>query len=123
MLSSLIVDTDMCEGEAALVEFMVFIWLIVALLTAYIAWAKRRAWYLWLIAGLILGILALLAVIGMPTKVPSRRQLLRSGKMRECPSCRELIQPQASKCPNCQAEVVPLPLRTWWGRALPAPQP
>jgi hypothetical protein len=65
---SLIVDIDVCEGEAALVEFMVFIWLIVALLTAYIAWAKRRAWYLWLIAGLILGILALFAVIGMPTR-------------------------------------------------------
>ena len=31
-----------------------------------------------------------------------------SGSNRECPSCRKRVHPQATKCPYCQSELVPL---------------
>lgn len=99
-------------------EILAVFWLVITLLTAYIAGAKRRNWFLWLIFGAIFSLLALLAVIGMPTKQPSRRAQLESGKVRECPACRELIHAQASKCPHCQTASQPLPLRNWLGRVI-----
>ena len=99
-----------------MLEFLLVGWVAIALLTADIAGAKRRTWFLWLIAGMVFGIFGLLAVIGMPTKKPSRKQQLASGKMRECPACREVIHAQANKCPHCQTSVEPLPERTWFGR-------
>lgn len=84
-------------------------WLI-GLIPAFIAKNKGRNFALWWLYGSLLFIFALIHSLVMKSNQEVLEQeALRSGRMRECPHCVELIKREANVCRYCGRDVPPLP--------------
>ena len=98
-------------------------WLGVGGLAAYVANQKGYEFGSWLILGLLLGVFALIATIGLPNLIlenrdaeqdevedpaPLKRRRLKRSEAREmtweCPSCRSLSPTGAAICKDCGYE-------------------
>jgi hypothetical protein len=64
-----------------------------ALIPAFIARRKGQGFWLWFAFGLLLWIGAIIAVFFVKDKRP------------RCPECREVVHPEATRCPHCQSEI------------------
>lgn len=91
-------------------------WILCGLAAAFVANAKGRSGFGWLLLGLLFGPIALLAsAVASPDRTSRERRetraLLQSGKGRPCPACAEVIRAEASRCRYCNSDVDPLPPR------------
>lgn len=87
-------------------------WLFCGVIAAVIAEARRRSVIAWALLGFIFGPFAIILVAVLPTVTPTEHELLRTGNLKKCPDCAELVKAEANKCRYCGA-----PLRQ------PAPEP
>jgi hypothetical protein len=72
---------------------------------------KNRSNFGWLMAGFITGILALIAIAGMPVKEPLKRIAYLpedSGDFKLCPFCKEVVRREATKCRFCGSSMAAL---------------
>ncbi len=81
------------------------LWLIAMLVfgglpAAWLAATRGREPFLWMVIGLVLGPLAVL-LIGLAP-------LGTRGNYRRCPRCAEAIRSEASRCPHCAWDAMPL---------------
>lgn len=72
---------------------LIVLWLASAIFCAWLAEVKGRDGYLWILGGLLFGIVALIAIAGAPS-VPKRLE-------RQCPNCDEAISVNALVCHWC----------------------
>jgi len=80
-------------------------WLLCALVAGYTYSQKGRSYAAAFLLGILLGPIALvLAAITPKDEKPLERRALRSGKMRKCPACAELVQRDAKICRYCGHE-------------------
>ena len=80
-------------------------WLLCALAAGYIYSQKGRSYAAAFLLGVLLGPIALiLAAITPRDESALERKALRSGKIRKCPACAELVQREAKVCRYCGHE-------------------
>ncbi len=85
------------------------VWIICGLIAAAVYRSKGRSMLIAFVAGVLLGPIALLLALvsgksatGLAKQQEKNEvQLLKSGKMKQCPSCAELIKPDAKICKHC----------------------
>jgi hypothetical protein len=75
-------------------EFLLFVWVMIAIVCAVVASNKGRSGFGWLILGAVFGVFALI-VIACLSSVGDEDALKR------CPDCAEAVQPQARVCKHC----------------------
>ncbi len=66
---------------------------LVGLIPAVIAKRKGHSFLLWWIFG------GLLLIVALPLA------LYQKDRRPRCPECREIVQPEATRCPHCNAEI------------------
>ena len=80
-------------------------WLLCALAAGYIYSQKGRSYASAFLLGILLGPIALiLAAVTAKDEEGLERRALRSGKMRKCPQCAELVKYGARVCRYCGHE-------------------
>jgi hypothetical protein len=80
-------------------------WLLCALAAGYTYSQKGRSYVAAFLLGILLGPIALiLAVITPKDERALELRALRSGKMRKCPACAELVKGDANTCRYCGHE-------------------
>jgi hypothetical protein len=77
---------------------------LLGLIPAVIASRKGRSFALWWFFGAVIFI----AALPMAILMKSEDQQTQGSSLRKCPKCAEPIQPDASLCKHCRAEIVPL---------------
>ena len=85
------------ELPLALVQGVIFLWIIGAVLVGVLATRRARSGPAWL--GISLLVSPLIAMVALLTK--------SSGRVR-CEACAELIWPQAAVCPHCRTPREPV---------------
>ncbi|GGI82089.1 hypothetical protein GCM10007973_18150 [Polymorphobacter multimanifer] len=81
-------------------------WILLAALGLTIMLAKGRTSCGLIILILLIPIVGLVvAVVISPDPEREKAKALRKGDAVECPACFSLIDPRASVCPNCRAEI------------------
>lgn len=90
----------------------VILWLACGGIAASIYRNKGRSWAIGLIAGLLLGPIAvLLAAISGTDAAAKEQRELNSGSSQKCPHCAELIRSDAKVCRFCGRDVTVAALR------------
>lgn len=89
---------------------MFIIWFLCGLASPFVAASKGRSFVGWLILGLIFGPIALLLIaVAGKDEAKALKQQQRAGlqdrKLRQCPSCAEIIKVEAVKCRFCGDDV------------------
>lgn len=81
---------------------LLFFWLIMAGVVAFVANSKGKSGGLWFFYGLVIWPIALIHAI-VTSKEPEavERQQLNQGNIR-CPNCADWVYKQAKTCPHCQ---------------------
>lgn len=86
-------------------------WIVLSAVAGTIAKGKGRSAPLYFFMALLftplVGIIVAVAV--GPNKAVLDRRELDAGRARKCPSCAELVKPEASKCRHCGSELTPIP--------------
>ena len=77
--------------------YIFFLWVGCAIYCSHIAGAKKRSSGLWLLGGLVFGIVALIAIAGIP-----------HGGGYHCPFCTLEVTAKAKACPHCTKEFNPI---------------
>ncbi len=78
------------------------VWIFCAVAAQSAAEEKGRSGFAWLVAGLLFGVLALVAIAAFPPK-----RFIERGPSMLCPRCRSYVPWRASACRYCQASLVP----------------
>lgn len=75
-------------------EFLLFVWVMIAIVCAVIASNKGRSGFGWLVLGALFGVFALIVVacLSSTDADPS---------LKRCPDCAEAVQPEARVCKHC----------------------
>ena len=76
---------------------------IAAAFCACLAAEKNRNSWSWFFLGAVFGLIALIAIVGMPRQ--TRHPPFRSEVQRACPFCPESVKPGATVCPHCQRDI------------------
>lgn len=81
---------------------LVSIWLLFGVISSIVAVSKGRSGCGWLTLGVVLGPFGFaLALMAGPNKTALEEHALKSGDMKMCPYCAELIATNAVKCKFC----------------------
>ena len=83
-------------------EVLIIIWVVCGLIAGAIAENKGRSGCGGFAIGVLLGPLGIIWALVMKTdqtKVDDKS--LKSGKMKKCPACAELVKAEATKCRHC----------------------
>lgn len=95
------------EGEVGMSFGIVIPWLILSLIAGSIAYNKGLssiAYFLFAVFFTpVIGVLA--ALVAKPDQAVLEGRAIRSGGMRKCPECAELVRQDAKRCKHCGAEI------------------
>ena len=81
---------------------IVFIWFFCGIMAASVAKSKGDRGCFGLILGFLLGpIGVIIALLSSPKQAKLDERALKSGKMKRCPACAELVKVEATKCRHC----------------------
>lgn len=85
---------------------ILLIWILFGAATAVVASNKGRNGCGWFILGVLLGPFGLiLSLVVSKDRSAVEQNALRSGEMKKCPQCAELIKIEAIKCRYCGDQV------------------
>ena len=88
--------------EVILKVIIPFIWLLCGIAAASIASNKGDRGCFGFILGILLGpIGVIIALLSSPKQAKLDERALKSGKMKKCPVCAELVKAEATKCRHC----------------------
>jgi hypothetical protein len=95
---------------------LLFLWIAVAAITAYLAHKKGRSAGAWFALGFLFSFFALIAVwmvapLGFDDAKSQEiaRKFGVSSRYRKCPSCAEIVRREAVKCKHCTSDLEPVP--------------
>ena len=84
----------------------IIIWLLCGIMAASIASNKGDSGCFGFILGILLGpIGVIIALLSSPKQAKLDESALKSGKMKKCPACAELVKAEATKCRHCGEEL------------------
>lgn len=81
-------------------------WLGIAIVTGIAASSRGRSGFGWFLVGCFFSILALLAVLVMPSRKVDPNAPTPKTHVR-CPDCKELVLKEAKVCKHCGCKLVP----------------
>lgn len=85
---------------------IVLLAVLIGLIPAFIAYAKGRTFIGWWFFGAMLFIVALpIALLMGRNQDELDRRSMSGGRGKRCPSCAEIVRPDAAKCRYCQADL------------------
>lgn len=84
--------------------FLIF-WLLCGVVSAVVASNKGRNGCAWFIGGMLLGPIGIVLIL---VASPNEQGLVRSGTLKKCPYCAEMIKPEAKVCRYCGRELEPV---------------
>ena len=83
-------------------EVILIIWVVCGIIAAAIASNKGDSGCFGFILGILLGpIGVIIALLSSPKQAKLDERVLKSGKMKKCPACAELVKAEATKCRHC----------------------
>lgn len=81
-------------------------WFGIAVLTGIAASSRGRSGFGWLLLGLLFSLLALIAVLVLPSKKQDPNAPTPDSHVR-CPDCKELVLKEARVCKHCGCKLIP----------------
>ena len=84
----------------------IFIWIVCGLIAGAIASGRGRSSCGGFATGFLLGPLGIIWALVMPKdQAVIDEESLKSGEMKKCPACAELVKSEAIKCRHCGEEL------------------